>query len=229
MGLKVRRKRKILPKPYYETKLGKLYHGDCLRIMPLLEQADLIVTDPPYGVGKAKWDTKFPKKIIWKMMCSRLKQNGNLLVIPGEKYLPQKIKIISSIFDYQWIIPWYKPNAMQFGKTGFSKYNLIWWFSKGKPSYKPKMVDVIIVSMGRSEDKIKWHPTPKPLLVIKHLIYNFKFDNCIVLDPYQGSGTVPVACEYLGVKWIAIEKDLSFCRQSSERIKEEARRIKLFS
>jgi len=35
-------------KPYYETKLGKLYHGDCLEIMPLLEPVDLIITSPPY-------------------------------------------------------------------------------------------------------------------------------------------------------------------------------------
>lgn len=35
-------------KPYYETELGKLYHGDCLEIMPHLELVDLVVTSPPY-------------------------------------------------------------------------------------------------------------------------------------------------------------------------------------
>ena len=37
--------------PYYETELGKLYHGDCLEIMPMLEPVDLVLTDPPYGIG----------------------------------------------------------------------------------------------------------------------------------------------------------------------------------
>jgi DNA modification methylase len=37
-------------KPYYETELGKLYHGDCLEIMPQLEPVDLVLTDPPYGI-----------------------------------------------------------------------------------------------------------------------------------------------------------------------------------
>jgi hypothetical protein len=32
-------------KPYYETKNGKLYHGDCLEIMPHLEPVDLVLTD----------------------------------------------------------------------------------------------------------------------------------------------------------------------------------------
>ena len=35
-------------KPYYETELGKLYHGDCLQIMPELEPVDLVLTSPPY-------------------------------------------------------------------------------------------------------------------------------------------------------------------------------------
>jgi site-specific DNA-methyltransferase (adenine-specific) len=38
-----------LPKPYYETELGKLYHGDCLEILPHLEPVDLVLTDIPYG------------------------------------------------------------------------------------------------------------------------------------------------------------------------------------
>ena len=34
--------------PYYETELGKLYHGDCLEIMQQLEPVDLVLTSPPY-------------------------------------------------------------------------------------------------------------------------------------------------------------------------------------
>ena len=40
-------------KPYYETELGKLYHGDCLEIMPMLEPVDLIVTSPKYNMGNS--------------------------------------------------------------------------------------------------------------------------------------------------------------------------------
>jgi len=40
----------MLSKFYYSTKLGKLYHGDCLEIMPELEPVDLVVTSPPYNM-----------------------------------------------------------------------------------------------------------------------------------------------------------------------------------
>ncbi len=38
---------------YYEEKNPnlKIYMGDCLEIMPLLDQVDLVVTDPPYGMN----------------------------------------------------------------------------------------------------------------------------------------------------------------------------------
>jgi hypothetical protein len=38
-------------KPYYEADGVVIYHGDCRGILPTLPPVDLILTDPPYGVG----------------------------------------------------------------------------------------------------------------------------------------------------------------------------------
>ena len=40
-------------KPYYETELGKLYHGECLPIMKTFPDCsiDTIITDPPYALS----------------------------------------------------------------------------------------------------------------------------------------------------------------------------------
>jgi DNA modification methylase len=35
-----------------------LYLGDCREILPTLGKVDAIVTDPPYGVDRAEWDTR---------------------------------------------------------------------------------------------------------------------------------------------------------------------------
>jgi len=41
-------------KPYYENEFVTLYHGNCLEIMPVLDMKfDLLLTDPPYGIGES--------------------------------------------------------------------------------------------------------------------------------------------------------------------------------
>ena len=39
-------------KPYYEESGITIYHGDCREILPQLPKVDLVLTDPPYGIGK---------------------------------------------------------------------------------------------------------------------------------------------------------------------------------
>lgn len=41
-----------LPTPYYDDGKGiVIYHGDCQEILPQLGTFDLLLTDPPYGIG----------------------------------------------------------------------------------------------------------------------------------------------------------------------------------
>ncbi len=61
----------------------KLLHGDCLELMKDIpdKSVDLILTDPPYNIGKAKWD-KIPNYVEWCgkwfIECQRvLKDNGS--------------------------------------------------------------------------------------------------------------------------------------------------------
>jgi DNA modification methylase len=45
-------------KPYYQDDSVTLYLGDCRNILPRLEKVDLVLTDPPYGIGEAAGKSK---------------------------------------------------------------------------------------------------------------------------------------------------------------------------
>lgn len=51
------------------------------------------------------------------------------------------------------------------------------------------------------------HPTIKPLALIKYLVKLFCPAGGAVLDPFAGSGTLAVACDETGHKWVCIEAD----------------------
>jgi DNA modification methylase len=47
-------------KPYYQDSHCTIYHADCREVLPGLAPVDLVLTDPPYGIGKADWDGEVP-------------------------------------------------------------------------------------------------------------------------------------------------------------------------
>ena len=38
-------------KPYYDDGQITIYHGDCRDVLPVLKTPEIVVTDPPYGIG----------------------------------------------------------------------------------------------------------------------------------------------------------------------------------
>ena len=64
----------------------------------------------------------------------------------------------------------------------------------------------------------KPHPCPFPEELITRLIKMSSDENDIVMDIFNGSGTVPKIAEQLNRKWIGIDKELEYCEISELRI-----------
>lgn len=215
--------------PFYDEGDIKIYNEDMLNCLPSLTPTDLIITDFPYNVGFDYGNDSDKKELdvylewldkAMQLINGALAKGGNFVFFIGEKYLPEKIAIAQKYFNYEWVICWYKPNAMQFGKTGYSKHSLIHWYSKDGGKIKGKMIDVIVDNMAQEENKIA-HPSPKNIKVIKHLVENFSDKESIIYDPFMGSGTTLLAAKELGRKAVGIEINKTYCNLAKQRLSQE--------
>ena len=57
--------------------------------------------------------------------------------------------------------------------------------------------------------KNKVHPSQKPIELFKKLVLNSSQEGDLVLDPFMGAGTLPLACIETGRKYIGIDSDKS--------------------
>lgn len=66
----------------------------------------------------------------------------------------------------------------------------------------------------------RFHPTQKPIKLIKRLIQASSNENDLVLDPFGGSGATALACLALKRPFITIELDENYYQVILERVKE---------
>ena len=95
-----------------------LYQGDCLEYMKTMpdKSVDAVITDPPYGINKEDWDSKFQTEFIHE----GFRISDLVVVIPGIWALG---KCIHEMGDkYLWTIAGHKGGAMSNGAIGFNKW-----------------------------------------------------------------------------------------------------------
>ena len=205
-----------------------MYHGDCLEIMPQLEPVDLVLTDPPYGIGEsnkrnlsrvklakpkdykaAEWDEKPPPPEYFKMVQNL---STNQIIFGGNYF----VKWLDN--SPCWIV-WDKDNTGDFADcelawTSFdSAVRKIRWRWNGFLKEAPET---------------RYHLTQKPVGLFLLILDKYAKENDTVLDTHFGSGTTALACERLNLKWIGIEISEEYCEIAAKRIENATRQLKLF-
>jgi len=206
--------------PYFETEHGKLYCGDCMDIIQTIENVDLVITDPPYGMNyqsnyrvikyeKIQNDDRLPIEVI-KIMIEKAHNAAyffcrwdNLYDMPRPKSFISWVKNNHSMGDLE-----HEHGRMWEGICFYPKQNHV--FIKRIP-------DVLLYPRTGNI----YHPTQKPVGLIREIIAANVCGN--VFDPYIGSGSTAVACEKLGKKWIGVEISEEFCEIAAKRILNETK------
>lgn len=207
-------------KPYYEEAGITIYHGDCREILPTLPKVDLVLTDPPYGIGavkrgtigtskngqvkeygKAEWDNQPPPEWIFGL----LREKSTSQIIFGGNYFPLPPSSC-------WLV-WDKDNTGDFADAELAWTNL----PKAVRLLKWRWNGMLQEDMAHKE--YRDHPTQKPVAVVKWALSQAGevYD---VLDPFMGSGTTLVACKQAGLNCTGIEREEKYCEIAANRLRQ---------
>jgi len=218
-------------KPYFETKLGKLYHGDCFDILPKLSGIDVVITDPPFNVGK-KFENDDLSVLDFKAFCNRFALSLhylsplNIVVECGKNDSTMRAEI-ERYFDFKYTVCLNYTNSMRQGSVGYANFGLIYWFSRDGKCYQ-RYKDRIDSPLRSTKGKFK-HESPKEIQHYFKLVEMFSRSDHMICDPFMGSGTTALACEKLQRKWIGVEVSKDYCDVIVNRVRSEIAQLKLFA
>lgn len=199
--------------PYYEEAGITIYHGDCREVLPQLPDgcADLVLTDPPYGVLKAEWDDEFP--MDW--LCDVPRLAGVLAITPG---IANLLYMPASVGDlhYRWTLAAYLKNAMTHGPFGYGKWIACLVYTKPEVSLHNRGRDLQPVIVRERGEEMPDHPCPKPTAAWRWFLSSLPGE--AVLDPFMGSGTTLRVAKDLGRRAIGIEIEERYCEIAARRL-----------
>lgn len=198
---------------YYQDDWATIYCGDCREILPMLEPVDLVLTDPPYNVGKHFGENTDDNRSDYEEWCGKWfgdLKSRNILITPGIANLRQWL-----IMNPRWVIAWVKDNSMKRITIGFNCWEPVLFWGESQPeSYRD------VITCPTIPQNVNGHPTPKPEKLFLMLISDYSENGNLILDPFLGSGTTCVAAKNLNRKSIGIEIEEKYCAIAVKRLRQ---------
>ena len=189
------------------------------------KKANLVVTDPPYNVnyegsaGKIQNDNmendKFYQFLLdaYLNMEKAMADDASIYVFHADTEGLNFRKAFADAGFYLSGTCIWKKQSLVLGRSPYQWQHepcLYGWKKKGKHQWYSDRKQTTIWEFDKPK-KNGDHPTMKPIPLIAYPIKNSSMSNCIVLDPFGGSGSTLIACEQLGRICHTIELDEKYC------------------
>jgi site-specific DNA-methyltransferase (adenine-specific) len=219
-----------------------LYLGDC-RLTLLTVEADVVITDPPYGVTGHPWDVPVDSSewMLAPAVCFATEPYATQLINTAPLALTQDLVWKKNtcityqadkgpVRNHERVLvfgsPPYFPQKRYRSEHEMKRLN-----KKQRETYgtaNPMSVLEFDAVNNRSSERVK-HPSQKPLALMEWIILSYTAPGSLVLDPFMGSGTTGVACARHGRKFIGMESDPDFFGMAIIRIEAEQAKLELFA
>ena len=190
------------------------------------KQANLILTDPPYGIdydkgaaGKIKNDKFDSDEGFYKFLHDAFSAMAGTLAADGAAYvfhadskgLTFRRAFEDAGFKLSGCCIWAK-NTFTLGRSDYQWCHepcLYGWKKSGKHNWYGDRKQSTIWNFDKPSRSEK-HPTMKPVPLLAVPMKNSTQTNGVVLDPFGGSGSTLICAEQLGREAFLIELDEKF-------------------
>lgn len=194
-----------------------------------------IQTDPPYGIAIAKSSlnptnhkplandhlqsdkeyVQFTQSWLETVKPFLARKNSAVIFNSDKMIFALREAMIQSGFKFSQLLVWVKNQSTMARLDYLPAHELIayGWFGTHK-FYKAQDKSVLYAPKPH---KSKYHPTMKPISLIRRLILNSTRVEDIVYDPFLGSGTTLLAAHQTLRKCIGIELEPEYCQVTLER------------
>lgn len=209
--------------------IESIIHGDSLEWLGKQKTGTVpcFLTDPPYGIG-FKYGTKFvdPKNAIeywkwfspWWTEMQRVLMPGGIAIIwqaqghlrhlwdwfGGDIQLVTNCFMIRDVRQYEAIVVWTKKGGKRLSPLKRHPTGWVGTFNHRTDDDEPHTRHI--------------HPCAKPISTCREIVREFTFPGTLVVDPFCGQGSIPVACKIEGRKCIGIEQEEKWARVASQQV-----------
>lgn len=188
------------------------------------KKANLVVTDPPYNVnveetaGKIKNDNMSDEDFYKFLFCAftnmeqNMESDASIYVFHADTQGYNFRKAFQDAGFYLSGCCIWKKNSLVLGRSPYQWQHepcLFGWKKGGKHQWYSDRKQTTIWEYDRPKSS-KEHPTMKPVALMAYPIKNSSMSNCIVLEPFCGSGSTLIACEETNRICYGIELDEKF-------------------
>lgn len=210
--------------PYYAQDGVTIYHGDCRDVLPTIERADAVVTDPPFGINwsRATWADDaddYPALMAWLVgECQRVVPAGFCFVFQAmpncgrfHEWFPDGWRLFAACKNFAQIRPtgvWHSWDPVVFWRNG----------PNSGPNSGHVNRDYFVGNVAGVFGEKVGHPCPKPMDTMRHIVQMAAPDGGLVLDPFMGSGTTVAAAKRTGRRAIGIEIEERYCEIAAKRL-----------
>ncbi len=193
----------------------KVIEGDCLIEMAKMadKSVDLVLTDPPFGMGnfvqttgnKKKWANG--EKVEWNNF------------VPSREYFDEMVRVSKN--QIIWGANFFNCFPKKGGAIVWKKFQTMPDFSKcdiASSTFFTKTELVEIPWSGGTAKKVTRHPCERPVSLYEWCIQTYTKDSDTILDPFLGSGSVLIAAKNLNRNATGIEISKEYCEIARQRL-----------